>query len=133
MTLVSPLAEGSSPEEEPVAPASETPEAPGTPAASEPTTGEQEEKRRYPSTIGGAFYIGILGASIAGLVIVTSGHWRTGLHWMAGALVVGALLRSVLPQKDAGMLAVRARWIDVTLLAALGVLMWVLATNTPSS
>ena len=123
MTLVSPLAEGSSPEEEPVAPASQTSE----------VSAPEEDKRRYPSTIGGAFYLMILGVTIAGLVVVGTGHWRTGLHCVAGSLVVGAALRSVLPQRDAGMLAVRARWIDVTVMGAMGVLLWVLASTTPNT
>ena len=91
------------------------------------------EPRRHPSTIGGAFYLVILAATVVGIVIVSTGRWRTGVHWMGGALVVGALLRSVLPTRDAGMLAVRHRWFDAALLGGTGVALWILASSIPDA
>ncbi|MBJ7357329.1 DUF3017 domain-containing protein [Nocardioides sp.] len=90
-----------------------------------------EEERRYPSTIGGAFYLVILAVCGAGIAIVASGDWRLGVRVLAVALMVAAGLRLVLPSRDAGMLAVRHRAIDVTVLAALGGLIYFLASSIP--
>ncbi len=48
-------------------------------------------------------------------------------------MIVSALLRAVLPARDAGMLAVRNRWFDVTLLAVIGGVLWFLASTIPST
>lgn len=93
----------------------------------------EPEPRRYPSTVGGAFYLVILAVMVVALVIVSTGQWRTGVHWLSGALVGAAALRAVLRRRDAGMLAVRNRWFDVTLLAAVGVVLWILATSIPDA
>lgn len=98
-----------------------------------PAESGAEEDRRYPSTIGGACYIGVLTVVVAGLVIVATGHWRAGIEVFGGALVAGALVRLVLPSRDAGMLAVRARWLDATLLAGAGAALWILAATMPNA
>jgi hypothetical protein len=90
-----------------------------------------EEPRRYPSTIGGAFYLAVLAVCLVGIGLVTSGDWRLGVKVMAGALGAAAALRLVLPSRDAGMLAVRHRAIDVLLLAAMGGALWFLAVSIP--
>ncbi|NPC99037.1 DUF3017 domain-containing protein [Nocardioides sp. zg-DK7169] len=87
--------------------------------------------RRYPSTIGGAFYIGIMLATAIGMTIVVLGSWRTGVRWIAGALVLAAFLRLVLPRKDAGMLAARHRFFDVLFLGSLGGLLLFLVQTIP--
>jgi hypothetical protein len=46
--------------------------------------------------------------------------------------MVAAGLRLVLPARDAGMLAVRHRAIDVTVLALLGGLIYFLASSIPN-
>lgn len=145
MTTVSPLADGSA---DPalssgVAPAEPGPAPTGAhtaPPADVPTTvasgepgAEDDDKRRYPSTIGGAFYLSILAVSIASIVIVTTGHWRGGIHWLAGALIAGALFRGALPERDAGMLAVRSRWLDTALLLVFGGVLWFLASTLPAA
>jgi len=90
-----------------------------------------EPGRRYPSTIGGAFYLLVLVSSGVGLWIVGRGDWRLGVKAIAVSLLVAAAVRLVLPARDAGMLAVRRRWLDVTLLAVVGVALFVLATSIP--
>ena len=97
-----------------------------------PPVVEPEPERRHPSTIGGAFYLGILAATAAGLVIVASGNWRLGVQWMAGALIVAAVLRLVLPRRDAGMLAVRHRIVDCVLLGSVGGALVFLARTIPN-
>ena len=90
-----------------------------------------EEGRRYPSTIGGAFYLAILVAMTAGVVVAACGDWRLGVRILAGALGVAAFLRLVLRQRDAGMLAVRHRALDVVLLAGLAAALWWLTGSIP--
>ena len=106
------------------------PEPEHEPGGEEPVEDEDEE-RRYPSTIGGAFYIAILVVCGAGIGVVAGGDWRLGVRILAAGLMVAAGLRLVLPARDAGMLAVRNRAIDVTVLAALGGLIWYLAGDIP--
>jgi DUF3017 family protein len=88
--------------------------------------------RRYPSTVGGACYLLVLVASAVGLGIVARGNWRLGVKWIAVALVVSAAVRLVLPVRDAGMLAVRRRSVDVALLIVAGVALWVLSSTIPN-
>jgi hypothetical protein len=91
----------------------------------------EEQPRRYPSTIGGAFYLSIL--AVAGTALfITYGHdWRLGIQILGGSLLAAALIRLVLANRDAGMLAVRNRFVDVTLLTGAAVALIVLATTIP--
>jgi hypothetical protein len=92
----------------------------------------QEEERRYPSTIGGAFYLLVLAMAGVGIAIVWGGDWRLGIRCLAGGLCFAALLRLVLPARDAGMLAVRNRFFDAILLGGVGAAIFFLATTIPS-
>ena len=92
----------------------------------------EPDGRRYPSTVGGLFYLVVLLATAIGIGIVWSGSWRPGTEWMGAALMFAALGRLVLPRRDAGMLAVRHRIFDVLLLAAVGATMIVLAITIPN-
>ncbi|MCL2543709.1 MAG: DUF3017 domain-containing protein [Nocardioidaceae bacterium] len=106
------------------------PEPPEGPAYDE--QGDELEPRRYPSTIGGAFYIGVLVVAVLGVVLIGVGvDWRVGIRVLACALGVGGLSRLVLPQRDAGMLAVRARWLDVAVMLVVGVALFVLSITIP--
>jgi hypothetical protein len=91
-----------------------------------------QEPRRYPSTIGGAFYICILLAAGTALVIAMRSDWRLGIQVLGGSILVAALLRLILAGRDAGMLAVRHRLVDVALLTGAGVALIVLATSIPN-
>jgi len=90
------------------------------------------DRRRYPRTIGGMFYIVVLAATMTGIVIVWTGNWRVGTRWIAGALLFAALIRLVLPARDAGMLAVRHRLLDCLLLAGVGGILIFLAATIPN-
>ena len=96
-----------------------------------PAESAEPAGRRYPSTIGGACYLVVLAASTVGLWITSRGDWRLGVRWIAASLVVAAALRLLLPVREAGMLAVRRRSIDVTLLAVVGVALFVLSVSIP--
>ena len=74
----------------------------------------------------------VVGTVTAGLVAVALNYWRTGLFLVAGALVLGALLRLVLPEREAGLLVVRSRALDVVALGLLGVGIGVLAAVVPA-
>lgn len=100
------------------------------PVSAEPVE-EDDEGRRYPSTIGGAFYLVVIAVVAIGIGIVTTGNWRAGVQWFGGALVLAALARAVLPARDAGMLAVRKRWWDCFLLAGTGAALIFLAVTIP--
>jgi hypothetical protein len=93
--------------------------------------GPDEDERRHPSTVGGAFYLAILAVCGAGVAVVAGGDWRLGVRILAVGLMVAAGLRLVLPARDAGMLAVRNRAIDVTVLALMGGLIYFLASSIP--
>lgn len=101
------------------------------PPEPDPVAPQQPPERRYPSTIGGAFYIAILITTFAAIVVVVVDDWRVGVRILGGALVFAGALRLVLPQRDAGMLAVRHRSIDVILLVIAGGLLWWLAGSIP--
>ena len=92
----------------------------------------EEEPRRYPSTIGGAAYLFTLAVLVVGIAVVVGGDWRIGVRIMGGGLLFAALSRFVLPAKDAGMLHVRNRWLDGSLLALVGAALIFLATSIPN-
>ncbi|MVA76392.1 DUF3017 domain-containing protein [Auraticoccus sp. F435] len=82
---------------------------------------------RTPRSLGLAPLAAALGVFVVGLVLVGLGWWRGGLWTCAGGLLLGALLRLVLPSRSAGLLRVRHRAVDVLLLGAGGLAVAVLA------
>ena len=101
----------------------------------EPTSAEPldpEDPRRYPSTIGGMFYLLVLAVVAAALGLVALDEWRTGIRLMGGALIFAALVRLVLRPRDAGMLAVRHKVLDALILVALGGSLLFLASSIPA-
>jgi len=99
------------------------------PVSAEPV--DPDEPRRYPSTIGGAFYLLVLGVVAAAMVVVALDEWRTGIRLMGGSLIFAALVRLVLRTRDAGMLAVRHKLLDAVVLLVLGGALIFLATSIP--
>lgn len=73
-----------------------------------------------------AFVLVLLVAAV-GVFRLVLYHWREGSALIAGALLLAALCRALLPQRNAGLLAVRGRPIDVLSYAALGGLMLFIA------
>lgn len=68
---------------------------------------------------------------VVGTVLAGFGFWRRGSLLIAGALGIASLLRLVLPRRAAGLLVVRRRWIDVTVLAVMAVATAVVAGVVP--
>jgi hypothetical protein len=97
-----------------------------------PGSGDTRPPRRYPSTIGGAFYLVVLAGSAVGMGIIVWGDWRVGVRWIGAALVFGALVRLVLPSRDAGMLAVRSKLLDALMLSGVGAVLFFLAATIPN-
>ena len=61
-------------------------------------------------------------AAVVVYLTVAPGHWRRGTATIALAMLVGAALRFFLPDRQAGFLRVRGRYLDTFCYAALGVL-----------
>ena len=99
------------------------------PVSAEPV--DPEEPRRYPSTLGGAFYLVVLGVVGFALVLVSLGEWRNGVRLFGGSLLLAAAVRVVLPARNAGMLAVRHKALDAVILLALGGSLIFLAGSIP--
>ncbi|TYL51933.1 DUF3017 domain-containing protein [Nocardioides sp. BGMRC 2183] len=82
--------------------------------------------------MGGAFYIVILLVAVGSIgYVALTGDWRVGLRYLAGAMGAAGLLRLTLPEKDAGMLAVRNRYLDTTLLILVGAAIAFLTLTIP--
>ena len=92
----------------------------------------EPEPRRHPSTVGGLFYLVVLAVTAIGIGIAWTGDWRLGVKWVGAALVLGAVVRLVLPRKDAGMLAVRNRAVDAVMLSGVGVTLIFLTESIPN-
>jgi len=58
----------------------------------------------------------VLVAVAASLAVIALDHFRIGSLMLAGSLVLAFILRLVLPQSRAGMLAVRSRTVDLIVL-----------------
>lgn len=92
-----------------------------------------EESRRIPSTLGGLVYLVVVALSAVGLLVVAFGPWRRGVALMGVALLLGAVMRALLRDRDAGMLRVRRlRWVDVLMLGGVGAALLVLASVIPN-
>jgi hypothetical protein len=75
----------------------------------------------------------VLAGVVGGLVLATLGPetWRAGCLIIGASLGVGALLRAVLPSREAGLLQVRGKAFDVTVLVVLAVAVIALAIAVP--
>ncbi|OLT25612.1 hypothetical protein BJF83_05035 [Nocardiopsis sp. CNR-923] len=76
-------------------------------------------------------YALVLSALVAGIVVVAAAHFKRGPAIIAGALLLAAAFRAVLPRDWIGLLAVRRRWIDLATCVGLAVLLIVLAWVAP--
>lgn len=92
----------------------------------------EEAPRRYPSTIGGLLYLVVLAGVGVGIGIASAGDWRLGVKWFGGALIVAGAFRLVLRNRDAGMLAVRHRMVDVVMLSGVGAVLIFLSESIPN-
>lgn len=72
----------------------------------------------------------LVGVAIA-LTLVALDYFRRGSIVLAGSVLLAAFLRLLLPDREAGLLVVRSRRVDVVILGTLGVLLAVFAFWVP--
>ena len=72
----------------------------------------------------------LTGVGIA-LVLVALDYFRRGSVVLAGSVLLAAFLRLFLPEREAGLLVVRSRKIDVAVLGVLGALLALFAFWVP--
>lgn len=75
--------------------------------------------------------LAVLVVVAVGLLVVTVGHWRSGIVLIGLALMGAGLLRATLPVRRVGFLAVRSRPVDVVLLAGTGLALTVIVLAIP--
>ena len=73
----------------------------------------------------------VLGLVALGFLAVRLSYWRRGVTLVGVALLVGAVLRAVLPAERLGGLTVRSRAADTLVLTALGGAVVVLGLTVP--
>ena len=88
-------------------------------------------RRRYPSTFGGLIYIVVVLTTLVGLAVVAFGPWRRGIALIGFSLIFAGAMRLVTKEDEAGMLRVRSRWFDITVLTGVGLSLLALAANIP--
>lgn len=112
---------------------------PGDPVPAQPVPAEPVDEPtlravteiKKPSTIGGLIYLVALAGALVGVVVAASGAWRSGVSWLALSLLVAAGARLALTDDDAGMLRVRRKGLDVTILVVMAVSLLVLVATIP--
>lgn len=72
----------------------------------------------------------VLGGVFVGLIVVATGHWRSGTTLIGLSIIAGGLFR-LLPNRRVGLLAVRNKVIDTAVLLIVGVGITVLSWAVP--
>lgn len=102
------------------------PQAPGpSPLDDDP---EAERRAATPRQPLGAWWLGVVGLGVAGVLLVTE-NLRAYGYAVGVTMCVLAVLRAVLPDARAGGLVVRGRWVDVAVTGLLGAAVAVLAAT----
>jgi hypothetical protein len=93
---------------------------------SRPDVGAAVAVRQWPLIV---VVVGVL----AGLVVAWLGEtsWRLGCLVIGGSLVLGAVERLLLPDREAGLLQVRGKAFDVAVLVVTGLAVVALAVVVP--
>jgi hypothetical protein len=113
--------------EEAVAPEAQAPdEGPGPGGPRRPGPAEEP-----PGWLAQVPYFLVLATMSAGIVVVAAAYFKRGPAIIAGALLLAAAFRFLLPPERIGMLAVRSRWVDIVTVTTLAVLLIVLAWVAP--
>jgi len=74
-------------------------------------------------------YLLVMAGVLVAALLVMFDRWRRGSFVFGAALLVGALLRALIPSSQAGLLQVRGKLFDVSAMAAVGGAMLWLATS----
>ena len=73
--------------------------------------------------------IAVLVVAAVGLLRVATANWREGAVLLGGSLLLAAVLRGVLPQERAGLVAIRSRALDAVSYTGLGLAVVLLAVT----
>jgi hypothetical protein len=73
----------------------------------------------------------LLGVAAA-MTLIAADYFRRGCVVLSASVLLAAFLRLLLPDSDAGMLAVRSRKVDVVILGALGLGLSIFAFWVPA-
>ena len=87
--------------------------------------GEAQRRNEWPLAVS-------LLVAATGLVVLTFYNWRNGIFIFAGSVVLAGLLRIGLTDSAAGLLPVRGRMFDTTLLLAVGTAIALLGLIVPN-
>jgi hypothetical protein len=71
----------------------------------------------------------VLLVALIGFLRVAAQHWRQGSVLIGGALLLAAILRVVLSNEQAGLLAIRSRGVDMFLYSGFGLLIVAVAVT----
>jgi hypothetical protein len=78
-------------------------------------------EQRWRSTAGQHLpFALVLGVTLLGLLRVVQYHWRQGVVLIGVALLLAGLLRVLVTDEQAGLIAIRGRGVDALLYAGLG-------------
>lgn len=94
-------------------------------------SGGAEGARTTPGWMDQLAYALVIFGMGGGLAWVALHHFKRGAALIAGILIVGGMLRLVLPARLAGLLASRSRAFDAVLLCLLGIGIGVVAYFVP--
>ncbi|WP_341728680.1 DUF3017 domain-containing protein [Brooklawnia sp.] len=75
--------------------------------------------------------LAVLAVFAIGIVLIMNWYWRRGSVVIGGSVALAGVLRLVLPPKWVGLLKVRSRGFDATLLLGMGVAIMVLGMTVP--
>ena len=95
------------------------------------TAGERPPKTFVQQVLGQWPLASVLLGVFAGLIVVATSHWRTGSTLIGLSITMGGLFR-LLPNRRVGLLAVRNKAVDTTVLLVIGVGITVLAWAVPA-
>jgi len=73
----------------------------------------------------------VLFGVVVALGLVSFDYFRRGAVVLAGSVLLAAFLRLLLPDREAGLLVVRSRRVDVAILGTLGILLAIFAFWVP--
>lgn len=81
---------------------------------------EETKKQRFAPHVP---FVAVMALVLAAIIWIALRHWRQGTIMIGGALLIAAVLRGVLDDNQAGLLAIRSRRADIFMYSGLGVVL----------
>lgn len=94
--------------------------------------GSLRRARRWQRVARQIPFFAVMAVVAVAAILVLFDRWRRGSVAFGAALLLGALLRTLLPTDRAGLLQVRSRPFDIAALTSMGLLVIWLATSIDS-